>query len=276
MVLFLVFAIEAAIMLVLPDELGKTIGRLGVAATDSLLLTVLLVPCLWWVIVTPLRRIAECRQRLLNWALVAEERKAGQLARDLHDGVGQIVTAINLGLASIESNSTEPQIVEQAEKLREVGRQLHESIRTLARGLRPSVLDDIGLGPAIDQFARELAENYGIPISINATDLENIRLPEAVETATFRIVQEAISNAIRHASPRRINLDLLIQDQTLDLSISDDGCGFEPEKILDCHSQSKPFGLISIRERVHILGGTAQLISSRGRGTQLSVMIPLQ
>ncbi|MBI1348614.1 hypothetical protein GC163_20265 [bacterium] len=275
LVLFLVFVIEAAIMLALPARLSETIGPLGVAATDSFLLTVLLVPCLWWVIVKPLRRIADCRQHLLDWALSGEERKARQLARDLHDGIGQIAAAMNIGLASIEANSTEPGIIEQAGKLREVGRQLHESIRTLARGLRPSVLDDIGLGPAISHYTQETAAAFAIPITTNASDLDKVRLPEAIETAVFRVVQEAVSNAVRHAHPQRIDLDILLTDHNIELSVSDDGCGFEPEDILDCRSQDKPFGLISIRERVHLLGGTALLTSRRGRGTQISASIPL-
>lgn len=276
LVLSLVFGIEAGIMLTLPARLESWFGPIGAAAADSLLLTVLLVPCLWGVIVVPLRRIADCRQHLVNWALASEERKAGELSRDLHDGVGQLVAALNIGLKSLESSSAEPHVVAHAQRLRDIGRQLHESLRVLARGLRPRALDDLGLAAAVQNFASEVAAQFATPVSVRVADLEALRLPEAAETALFRIVQEAVLNAVRHGRPQHIDIEARIADDAVQLSVQDDGQGFDPEVVFTCRGQNEaPFGLISMRERARLLGGSAQIASAPGRGTQLSVRIPL-
>jgi signal transduction histidine kinase len=276
MVLSLAFAFEAGIMLVLPKGLEAHFGPWGVAVADSLLLTLLLVPCLWWVIVVPLRRVAECRQHLLNWALAGEERKAGQLARDLHDGLGQFTAAINIGLKAIEDSSSDQHVIGQARHLREIGRQLHEAIRVLARGLRPTVLDDIGLAAAVTNYATETTAQHHTPVTAAVADLEPRRLPNAIETALYRIVQEAVTNAIRHGKPHRIDIETEVDDHHVELAVVDDGQGFNPDEVFNCRTGgSSPFGLISIRERVHLLGGVAKIESSPGKGTQLTVRIPL-
>lgn len=276
LVLGMVFAIEAIIMLALPQDLEDRIGTLGLAVIDSLLLTVFLVPCLWITIVRPLRQVAQCRQLLFNWAVSSEERKAGELARDLHDGIGQLITAINVGLKSLELGSSESHVIEQTRRLREIGSELHLSVRHLARGLRPTILDDIGLGPAIKHYAQEISEAHQIAVSVDVSDLDDRRLAQELETNIFRLIQESVSNAVRHAQPRHINLVVHINERSIELGVSDDGCGFDPDATLQCRGKTQPFGIISMRERVDLLGGQIQLISSRGHGTQIHVTIPLQ
>ena len=121
LVLLLAMLIEYVIMLILPAELETRIGPVGVAAADSLLLSVLLTPCLWWIVVNPLRRLAAARRQLLNWALQSEERTSGSGPHDLHDSVGQLAAALNIGLRAIEEVSCDPAVIEHTRHLRAVG-----------------------------------------------------------------------------------------------------------------------------------------------------------
>lgn len=275
MILGMVFSIETMIMMALPTDLEPRLGTVGVAVVDSLLLTIFLVPCLWVTIVRPLRQIAKSRQLLFNWAVSSEERKAGELARDLHDGIGQLVTAINVGLKTLEMSSSDRDVVEQTRRLREIGSELHTSVRYLARGLRPTILDDIGLGPAIKNYAQDISDTHGIPLSLDVSDLEHRRLSHDLETAVYRIIQEAVMNAVRHAKPQHIDLVVHLHQSLIELGVSDDGCGFEPAAVLNCKGKSQPFGIISMRERADLIGGHIQLISSLGHGTQIHVTLPL-
>ena len=274
-VLGIVCATEAIIMLGLPQRLEDQIGSSGVAIVDALLLTLILVPCLWWIIIRPLNQVAHDRQQLLEWALAGQERQAGQLSRDLHDGVGQFAVAMNVGLASLESQTSDPLVIEQARLLRDVGRQMHEAIRDLARGLRPQVLDDIGLAPAIVHYAAEAAATHALTIHVHVADLEGRRWQPELETALYRIAQEGITNTIRHARAQRIDLEISVDGPRIHLSLADDGCGFDIDQVFRQQTDSpKPFGLVSIRERTLLLGGRMRLESTPGRGTRLEVELP--
>lgn len=276
LVLILVFVIEVAIMLTLTEELLKRLGPIAVAFIDALLLTLVLVPCLLWLIVMPLRQLADCRRHFINWALTAEERKASELSRDLHDGIGQLAIAMAFDLKTLENSTSEPDITAQVKKLRETVRQFHNDIRILSRGLRPQVLDEIGFAAAIAEYPREVSLRTGIPIAVTMADLETIRLSPNVETALFRIAQEALTNAIRHGEPHRISIAATLIGKSVNLTISDDGHGFDVEQVFQCRTDSdRPFGIICIHERAGLLGGRAQIVSQRGQGTSVIVRIPL-
>ncbi len=275
LILGITFFIEGSLMIVLPAIAGERLGKWGMATVDAFLLTVLLAPCIWGLMVLPLQRVAETRKQLFKWAMSTEERKAGEISRDLHDNFGQLLTSITVGLRTIEEISKDPAVVSHAQRIRETGLELHNAIRSLARGLRPTVLDDLGLAAALANLAADWRESSGVAIDLDIDELKNNRLSNAVETAVYRIAQESITNAIRHGSSKHIHIRGRFDGKRLLLAIDDDGCGFRTDEMLSAKAKRRPFGLISMRERAESVGGQISIHSSVTRGTSIEVVVAL-
>lgn len=274
MVLVVAFAVETTIMLVLPLVLPADCSAWCEALADALLLTGVLAPLFLLIFVVPLQRLAETRTHLLEWALTAQEEERKRIARDLHDGLGQSLTNMLVGLRAIEEVSAETGVREQAHELGCLGAEAHEDVRRLARGLRPTVLDDVGLIAALERFLDELHTTCHVETSLNSAELSQSRLPASVETAVYRIVQEATSNSVKHGKARHIGVSLRNRPDALEVEIGDDGRGFDPQAVLDECAAVKPFGLLSIQERAALLGGSASVDSRPGHGTVVTVRIP--
>jgi signal transduction histidine kinase len=274
-ILIVLFTSEAIVMLALPvivpPESSVTFG----AMIDACLLTVVLAPMLWLLIVKPLQKLAATRQRLLAQAFSAQENERRRIARDLHDSLGQSLTSLMVGLRVIEESSTDAEVKQQARELRRIGRETHDDVRRLARGLRPSVLDDVGLVPALDRFLQELGSSHQIEATLDSSCQEQARLPENVETSVFRIVQEAATNAVRHGKAKHLRVKLECDSNDLHIDIEDDGCGFDVASSLNSNRVNSPFGLLSIHERACSLGGEALISSKPGLGTHIQVHIRL-
>ncbi len=276
LILAITFLFEVTLMVILPPFFGNSLGKWGMAALDAFLLTLLLAPCIWGLMVRPLTRVADTRKQLLTWAMSTEERKAGEISRDLHDNFGQLLTSITVGLRTIEEVSKEPVVIEHAKRIRQTGLALHESIRATARGLRPTVLDDLGLAAALANLVNDWKQSSAVAIELDVEDLKSIRLPTEIETAFYRMAQESITNAIRHGKPDRITVTAKIEGQRLQLVTTDDGCGFEPSEVLSMRANNRPFGLISIRERAEAIGGSMQIASAKGQGVRIEVSVGLK
>lgn len=262
-------------MIVLPMVVGEKLGEWGMAGVDAFLLTVLLAPCIWGLMVRPLQRIAETRKQLFAWAMSTEERKAGEISRDLHDNFGQLLTSITVGLRTIEEISKEPAVVAHAQRIRQTGLDLHNAIRSLARGLRPAVLDDLGLSAALANLVSDWYVSSGVEIDLDVDGLKHRRFSTEVETVIYRIAQEAITNAIRHGSPKHIHVQGRMEKERLVFTIEDDGCGFASEEKLAGKVAQRPFGLISMVERAESIGGLFRIHSTVGRGTLVEVVVVL-
>jgi signal transduction histidine kinase len=275
LILGLTFFIEVALMIILPILTGNSLGKWGMAALDAFLLTILLAPCIWGLMVRPLKRVADTRKQLLAWAMSTEERKAGEISRDLHDNFGQLLTSITIGLRTIEEISHEPAVIEHAKRIRQTGLELHESIRSTARGLRPTVLDDLGLAAALANLAQDWRQSSSVNVELEVDDLKSLRLSADVETALYRIAQESMVNAIRHGAPKRVSIAGRIVNQRLHLIITDDGCGFDASQVLSPRAAHRPFGLISIRERADAVGGLLKLTSTVGKGVKVEVILDI-
>lgn len=212
------------------------------------------------------RRLQALSRRLLS----VQEEERRMLARELHDDFGQQLAAfkLNLGLLNRGArNETEQRCI--ADCL-DIANHLLERMRDIARDLRPSVLDDLGLAAALHWYARRQAERSGCEIVV--LDRFSPLSPE-IETAVFRIAQEAVNNAIRHGGARHITVTAEVVDRRLALAIQDDGGGFDPEA-----ASSKPdagLGLNSMRERAELLDGRFALTSRAGVGTRIEVSIPV-
>jgi signal transduction histidine kinase len=214
---------------------------------------------------------AERQMRQLSQQVVAtqeEERK--KLSRELHDHVGQMLTALRMELGRIDRvrGAADQAVSTAVAECRQLVDNVVRTVRDLALGLRPSMLDDFGLQPALEWHIRDASRRYGVTIDLVARgDLD--RLPDQHRTCVYRVVQEALTNVVRHSGAGRIEVSVIGQDTSLDVSISDNGVGF------DALSTASGLGLRGIEERVRELGGTLQIHSAKGAGTKLKIVLPV-
>jgi len=221
---------------------------------------------------------AEHEMRLLSQQLVAtqeEERK--KLTRELHDHVGQMLTALRMEIGKAEraNGATEArlgqatdarlgQAIGEAKRLLDT---ILRSVRDLVMGLRPSMLDDFGLQPALEWHVRDFRRRFAIPVDLSLSG-ELDALPDQYRTAVYRIVQEALTNCARHAQAKRIEIRVHLEQNTLDLVVSDDGTGIAPVR-------TGGVGLLGIEERVRELHGAFHVGPRQPHGTELSVTLPV-
>ena len=275
LVLGLIFAVESTVMFLLPVMLPDGASASYTAMFDACLLTVMLAPLMWWLVIRPLRALAATRTELLARVLTAQEEERGRIARDLHDSLGQSLTCLTVGLRAVEERSTDADVRQHLQELRRVGADAHQEIRRLATGLRPSVLDDVGLSAALERHFDDIHKVQGLVTTLDLSGLSFERLPRDIETTLYRIVQEATSNAIRHGGATESQLTVRRNAKTLELVLHDNGCGFDPIAAFRGCRESRSFGLCSMRERVNLLSGTLHVDSAIGAGTTVKVQIPV-
>jgi signal transduction histidine kinase len=214
---------------------------------------------------------AEHQMRELSQRLVAtqeEERK--NLSRELHDHVGQVLTALRMELGRIErtrapSDATIGPAVGECRRLVD---SMVRTVRDLALGLRPSMLDDFGLQPALEWHVRDFTRRYGLQVELNL-DGDFNAVPDAYRICVYRAVQEALTNCVRHAQARSIAVTITGDVGRLDVSVTDDGVG------LDVERRGDGLGLRGIEERVRKLHGVMTIRSTPGKGTSLAIRLPL-
>ncbi|HET9214781.1 MAG TPA: GAF domain-containing sensor histidine kinase [Gaiellaceae bacterium] len=204
----------------------------------------------------------------LRRVVEGQELERRRLARELHDETGQALTSIILGLKSLETARGEEEVRSAVAELRELVVATLEDVRRLAVELRPKALDDFGLEAALQRLTESFAEQTGI-----AVDLESRlprRLPSDLETVLYRIVQEALTNVVKHARAERVSVVLQSRDGRVTAVIEDDGRGFEPDQV-----REEGLGLLGMRERLSLVDGTLLVESRRGAGTTLVAEVPL-
>ena len=224
----------------------------------------------------------EVRARLLKQVMSAREEEQRRIARDLHDGIGQSLTSLLLGLRAAAEVPTFEEARARLGELRDITASLLNEVRRLARGLRPSVLDDLGLAAGLERYAADYTQAHGIAVDVVAPDLALARLPAEVETALYRIAQEALTNVLKHAAAKAVSLVVrreLGGSSGVHLTVEDDGRGFDSDALLQAPgwaSAGKGLGLLDIRERAALLNGSVTLESRPGSGTTVHVCIPLR
>lgn len=204
----------------------------------------------------------------LRRVVEAQELERRRLARELHDETGQALTSILLGLRTVEEAKGGLELRAAAE-LRELVVATLQDVRRLAVELRPKALDDFGLVPALERLVQTFGEQTGIAVELEARLAEE-RLPSQVETALYRIVQEALTNVVKHARARSVSVLLTRKDRSVVAVIEDDGQGFRPGA-----ESGEGLGLVGMRERVALLDGRLAIESAEGAGTTLVVEVPL-
>jgi PAS domain S-box-containing protein len=224
------------------------------------------------------RALREARQRteqLSRRIIDVQEQERNHLARELHDEIGQVLTAVRINLQGLlrtaADTATEDLVVETID----VTAQALEKVRGLSLDLRPAQLDDFGLGAALDWHLKRQATTAGLKVELDLR-LPDRRLPPDIEIACFRVVQEALTNVVRHAKARTVKVSVWCESEALRASIIDDGCGFETDRTLREAAAGRSFGLMGMEERAALLGGRLELDSAPGRGTTVSAWFPFE
>ena len=216
------------------------------------------------------KRLAALSSRVTD----AQEDERGRIARGLHDGLGQALTAMKLDLGaalrSLERGGDARQHLTQAQGLIDTSL---DSLHRLVYDLRPPALDNLGLVAALEANARDVQGRWGIEVQVAAHGLEQ-RLPPAMETALYRICQEALTNIAKHSRAGRAEVRLEPHPERVDLTVSDDGVGFDLDGAMQGDDAHLGVGLLSMERRAETLGGTFRIETAPGRGTTLRVSLP--
>ncbi|HSO13694.1 MAG TPA: sensor histidine kinase [Anaerolineales bacterium] len=220
-------------------------------------------------------RLEELRAELLHRTVRAQELERQRIAQELHDELGQTLTALGMGLSAISGNASKPQKVsEQARQLQGVVNEGISGLQNLVGGLYPPQLDDFGLLPTLRWYVDEVKERFGLAVTVSSRG-EEADLPIDVRTVLFRLVQESLTNIIRHAKTDRADVLVAFDEKEVRIRVEDSGCGFDVNTTL--HNAAHPcWGLLGMIERAALLGGDCQFISEIGVGTIVEVLVPLK
>jgi signal transduction histidine kinase len=210
------------------------------------------------------RKLKELSARLVE----AQEQERRAISRELHDEVGQSLSALLMELGNLGAVAPgDAELRGHVESIRKLAESSVNVVRNMALLLRPSMLDDLGLVPALQWQAREISKRTGMAVTVDAEGVAD-DLPEDLKTCIYRVVQEALNNCARHACARSVRIEVVQETQCIRLSVADNGQGFHS-------AQTRGLGLLGMEERVTHLGGQFQLQSEPGHGARLRIEIPL-
>ncbi|MEW6033362.1 MAG: cache domain-containing protein [Chloroflexota bacterium] len=214
------------------------------------------------------------REELLRKVITAQEEERKRLARDLHDDTSQALAAMVMALDTCIASPPrgDEQVRAKVEDIRAAAKKALDSVRQIMLDLRPSILDDLGLVPALRWYAEARLGERGVKVRLETNDYDK-RLPSQLETTLFRIIQEAVTNIARHAEAENAVIAVDFQDSTVTVEVEDDGKGFDTGRARD--AADRTFGLLGMQERVSLLGGEMRVDSHPGSGTRITVSIPL-
>ena len=216
-----------------------------------------------------LERDGALREKLVESVIEAQEVERERIARDLHDSTGQTLTSLTVRLRAAEQADDLEGLRDQVREIRALTKGALEQVRHVARGLHPATLDDFGFETALNQHIAELRTLHEVDIDVIVSGFDTLgRLPSSVELAMYRIAQEALANAIRHASPTTVSVVVDRTRARARMIIEDNGCGFDVEA-------ARGLGLLSMRERAIGCDGTVTIESTVGAGTGVFVVMPI-
>ncbi len=244
-----------------PKDVGRVFGRLN------------RLPLLMGQITVG--EIEEERNSLLRQLAAAEEEERLRLSRELHDQMGQLVTALLLGLRGLRGGSTSAPEPEKIAELEKLAARIAREVQQLALDLRPPALDTLGLPAALESLLHEWSARNGIESDLQSIGIAGERFPAEVETMLYRIAQEGLTNVLKHARASHVSVVLERRGGTLSIILEDDGAGFDLQEVLVAAGKARRLGLRGMRERVARLGGSLEIESSPGVGTCLFVRAPI-
>jgi PAS domain S-box-containing protein len=223
--------------------------------------------------ITERKRAEEERDNLLRRLITAQEEERRRISREIHDQIGQDVSALILKLAALKNECRgQDGLFEQVESAELMAVQLDDGLDSLVWTVRPTALDDLGLLPALSNVVKSWSRQFAIGAKLHTRGMEKYRLAWEIETALYRAVQEALNNVAKHARARNVDILLERHDRDVSLIVEDDGVGFEAESAFT--AGAKGLGLVGMRERAALAGGTMVIESSPGHGTTMFIRIP--
>ncbi|QEH33430.1 Signal transduction histidine-protein kinase/phosphatase DegS [Aquisphaera giovannonii] len=223
------------------------------------------------------RRAEQTRNELLRRLVAVQEEERVRIARELHDQMGQQLTALKLGLEALAASLPgEGGGHDRLSRLLKLTRQIGHDMHRIAWELGPAVLGELGLPEALSNYAEEWSGHSGVPVQVQATGPWESRLPSQVETSLYRVVQEALTNVAKYANASRVGLILNRNADDVLVIVEDDGVGFDAEHATDPAQPRRRLGLAGMKERVGSVGGALQIESIPGGGTTLFVRVPLR
>jgi len=216
------------------------------------------------------------RGELLSRLIRAHEEERFRIARELHDEVSQSLTGLMMSLNAVEHNGmADPaRLYRSLQAIRTVAEETLEEVRKIVFDLRPTLLDDLGLIPAVRHYAKTLLEAQGVEVRFQAAGFGKHRLPSPVETTVFRVAQEAITNVARHAHARVVSISLSLEAGRVRLQVADDGAGFDVGALLASPDRRR-LGIAGMEERVALLGGRLEIASAPAQGTAVTMTVPV-
>jgi PAS domain S-box-containing protein len=220
------------------------------------------------------KRVEEERRRteVLRGLADAQEEERRRIARELHDQMGQHLAALKMGLERLDGGAAAP---DHLRHLHGLMKQINQEVHRIALELRPTALDDLGLQTALVNYVEDWTERSGLEVDLHTSGLDQRRLPPALETHLYRIVQEALTNVLKHAEAERVSLVMERRQDHLLVIIEDDGRGFDQEAATGPRAGMPRLGLLGMKERVASVGGEMQVESAAGRGTSLFIRVAL-
>jgi two-component system, chemotaxis family, CheB/CheR fusion protein len=221
-----------------------------------------------------LERESAARREVLRRLVTAEEEERKRISRELHDRMGQHLTGLLLGLRSAQGESASPRLTERLQELERLAGETAGDVQSMAVELRPPALDALGLVAALENHLAEWSDRHGIDHDLHARGLGGVRLSREVEITLYRVVQEGLTNVLKHASATRVDLILELREGVVRLVLEDNGAGFDVEQVLTSAEKARRLGVRGMQERVALLGGELQIESSPGHGTTLYVRLP--
>jgi len=221
------------------------------------------------------RQIEQNRLTLLRKLVTTQEDERQRISRELHDHLGQQLTALRLNLESLRENCREyADLYDKITQTQKIAAQLDADVDFLAWELRPAALEDLGLLSALSNYVKEWSLHFGVPAEFHTAGLDDVKFPPEVEINLYRITQEALNNTSKYAEARQASVLLERHNRQITLIIEDDGTGFDIKKTAMLE-KGKGLGLIGMRERATLVGGTLEIESGSGQGTTIFVRVPL-
>ena len=224
-------------------------------------------------------RKSQTELRVLSSRLLgAEEQERKRIAVELHDSIGQALSAIKIGMENVlrdQQQNPSAASLDTLHTLIPLTRQTIEEVRRICKDLRPSILDDLGILATIGWFCREFETLYSAVQIDRQLDAEENEIPDRLKTVIYRVLQEALNNVAKHSAASCVQVSLKNTNSGIRLVVADNGAGFDLDRVLSLNSQQRGIGLASMRERAELTGGDFHIDSAPGRGTQIRICWPV-
>jgi PAS domain S-box-containing protein len=225
--------------------------------------------------ITPRKQAEAERVRLSRRLVTAQEDERRRISRELHDQMGQSLAALMLGLKSLQDSGQFDSEHFRLQQLQDLTNQVATEVHTLARELRPTALDDLGLHTALWNYVEEWSDRCKVPVDFHSNGLLGPRLPGDIETTVYRLVQEALTNVMKHAKAQNVSVIVECRANRVLVIVEDDGPGFDAEALRNTPVRKRRLGLLGMQERVELVGGNFNIESTPGVGTTVLAHIPV-